>query len=263
MIDIRAVQNRLLEMACHIRCILERYEIPYIITYGTLLGAVRHKGFIPWDDDFDIYLFDDSYDYAISVLKSELPHDLFLEDRDSEPLYFHGWAHVKDLNSEAVCLQFPQDNVYSHHGLSIDLYKASLIPRENLTLFQLQERLNYINRKFRHGFLDNDDYLRTKTRLMTQIDKERQRVILSPDDMIYGFMSLDGDYLEVNEVFPIKAYQFENHFFSGPNRYHDFLTRCYGNYLELPPVEKRKPHYSQVSFHIDSTNSIVQGSNRA
>ena len=102
--------------------ILEKHDIPYFITYGTLLGAVRHKGFIPWDDDFDFYLLDEYYNEAMDVLRNELPHDMFLENEDTEPLFFHGWAHVKDLNSVASCDLYPQDGHYAHHGISVDLY---------------------------------------------------------------------------------------------------------------------------------------------
>lgn len=86
--------------------------------------GVRHKGFIPWDDDFDFYLFDESYDDALKVLKQNLPNNMFLEYFDTEPLYFHAWAHVKDLYTECDCQQFPQDGAYAHHGVSIDLYRT-------------------------------------------------------------------------------------------------------------------------------------------
>ena len=71
--DIKRVQNRLLEMAKATAAILEKNNIPYQIAFGTLLGAVRHGGFIPWDDDFDFLLFDDSYDKATEALARELP----------------------------------------------------------------------------------------------------------------------------------------------------------------------------------------------
>lgn len=249
MIDIKSVQARLLEMAECVKSILECHSIPYVITYGTLLGAVRHKGFIPWDDDFDLYLFDNTYDQAIAVLAAELPDNLFLENEDSEPLYFHGWAHVKDLNSSVICSQFPQDSLYQHHGLCIDLYKATLIPKVQLKLFQMQEKIKYFQRKLRHGLISENEYAHLTEDANRVAALEQEKVIENPTDLVYGFMSLDGDYLEVSEVFPTQSYSFEGHSFQGPREYDAFLRRCYGDYMSLPPLEKRVPHYSEVIFY--------------
>ena len=251
MIDIKKVQSRLLDMAKEIHCILERNDIPYVITYGTLLGAVRHGGFIPWDDDFDIYLFDDSYSSAIEVLRKELPSDLFLEDEESEPLYFHGWAHIKDLYSSAECDLYPQDNLYKHHGLSIDLYKATKIPRDELNLFQKREIIHYYNRKYSKGLMDESDY-HSKVEAVSAEIKKMESTLESKKERqltpIYGFMSLDGDMFEIDEVFPLKKYKFADTEFWGPNQYDSFLKRCYGDYMQLPSIEHRKPHYSNVVF---------------
>ena len=105
-----------------------------------------------------------------------------------------------------------------------------------------------MNRKHQHGFFSDSDYSRLTSPLMKEIEKEEKKGILSPEDQIYGFMSLDGDYLEVDEVFPLKPYKFEGYSFWGPNRFHDFLTRCYGDFMALPPEDKRVPHYSSVTF---------------
>ena len=110
--EVKRIQSRLLEMAVAVRDILEKHHIPYFLTYGSLLGAVRHQGFIPWDDDFDLYLFDDSYDEAMKVLGAELPGDMFLEYWETEPLFFHAWAHVKDMHSRTECESFPQENFF-------------------------------------------------------------------------------------------------------------------------------------------------------
>ena len=63
-----------------------------------------------------------------------------------------------------------------------------------------------------------------------------------------GFNVFYDDRLFLNELFPLKKYEFEGEYFYGPNNYDVFLTRCYGKYMELPPEEKRHPHYSQVIF---------------
>ena len=163
----RRVQLRLLEMAKSIRDILERHDIPYFITYGTLLGAVRHQGFIPWDDDFDFYLLAESYGQAMMVLNDELPDHLFLENEKTEPLYFHGWAHVKDLRSVADCSLFPQDNSYSHHGISVDLYKATKVKECEEKVFLLNEHINYLKRREQVGLIEpNEIYQHLESHLI-------------------------------------------------------------------------------------------------
>ena len=102
--DIRRTQNRLLEMAKQVTAILDKHNIRYTMYYGTLLGAIRHKGFIPWDDDFDLGVLDEQYDEGMEWLRMEMPESLFLEDGKSEPLYFHAWAHVADLKTMAKCV---------------------------------------------------------------------------------------------------------------------------------------------------------------
>ena len=246
--NIRPAQLRLLEMAKSVHAILDAHGIPYMISYGTLLGAVRHHGFIPWDDDFDIFLFSETYDQAINVLSAELPNTYFVENEKSEPLYFHAWAHVKDLNSEAISQIFLQDNAYSHHGLFIDLYKATKMPREKITIFQYKEALNYFHRLFLFGLMSEEKYKQRVENTQKSLLLE-SGVINRPDDLVYGYISSNNRYFEVSEVFPLKWYQFENTYFWGPNSYDSILKRIYNNYMELPPINKRLPHYSMINVY--------------
>ena len=138
-------------MAESVTRVLEKHEIPYMITLGTLLGAIRHGGFIPWDTDFDLHMFDETYDDGIEVLRENLPESLFLEDERSEPLYFHGWAHVKDTKSELINERYPQDNVYSHHGLSLDLYRLHKTMKKDVMDYINSENKKYILRRYNKG----------------------------------------------------------------------------------------------------------------
>lgn len=248
--DVRKVQKRLLEMAKAIRDILESHDIPYFITYGTLLGAVRHKGFIPWDDDFDFYLLEESYDEALCVLKKELSEDVFLEYWETEPKYFHSWAHVKDINSITECELFPQDGMYSHKGISIDLYKTKKIFEEEESSYRLSQHISYLQKRYEVGLLDKSVYYEKTKELETKYnyEVERLKAIVNKGREMYAFYLIYNDRLFLDELFPLKKYQFEDTEFYGPAIADVLLKRCYGDYMQLPPVEKRHPHYSSVRF---------------
>lgn len=247
--DVKVVQKRLLEMAVAIRNILEKENIPYIITYGTLIGAVRHKGFIPWDDDFDFFLFAETYDQAMIALKQNLPEDMFLENRDSEPNYFHYWSHVKDLKTITECKLYPQDGIYQHKGLIVDLYKATRMKLKDAELNRHQKALEYFQRIYALGIIDKEFFNKKTAELHILIEIEKKASLESEDEEeVYSFPDNKHNYFRLEELFPLKRYEFENTYFMGPQNPDQMLRRSHGDYMQLPPEDKRKPHYSKVEF---------------
>lgn len=242
--ELQRVQQRLLAMGKTIAGILERNNIPYMITFGTLLGAVRHKGFIPWDDDFDMFLFDDSYDKAMRVLQRELPSDMFLETKDSEPLYFHGYAHVKDTNTIATCAQFPHDGLYEHKGLSIDLYRAVRMDEGLLDKYLITEHIAYLGRRYKINSIDKSVYERKIGDLEMQLSALQDKIV--GKDILA--MALAERSMKIEHVFPLKKIPFEDTEFYGPADADGLLTAFYGDYMQLPSVEHRIPHYDNVVF---------------
>ena len=243
--EVARIQSRLLEMAIAVRDILEKRQIPYFLTYGSLLGAVRHQGFIPWDDDFDLYLFDDSYEEAMTALREELPEDMFLEYWETEPKFFHAWAHVKDVHSRTECEFFPHDGHYAHQGISLDLYKVKRMPFSSVASYRLGENIAYLDRRKEKGLIDPEEYDRKMKPLL-----EKKETLQPSGDHHPVFATILPilETMEVSEVLPLRRYLFEGFEFFGPADADAFLTRRYGNYMELPPVEARKPHYSSVKF---------------
>ena len=249
MLDINRIHSRLFEMAKTTKKILENNDIPYTIAFGSLIGAIRHKGFVPWDCDFDLVLFADQYEKAKQVLRENLPDDMILQDELNEPQYYHAWAHVKDKNSIACSKNYKNDDVYIHRGLSVDLYIATRIDRKKLDLFCLKENLKYRERLHKSGLIDDTEFKRNQNDLMKQIQEEEKKISAEDLGDIYA-LPLPRNYriMGIDELFPLKRYQFQDELFWGPYNADKMLTRIYGEYMKLPPVEERLPNYDSVVF---------------
>lgn len=245
-LDLRSIQNRLMEMSIAIRNVLEKHNIPYFITYGTLLGAVRHGGFIPWDDDFDFYLFDDSYDQAMELLRLHLPGDMFVEDSLTEPRFYHGWSRVKDKKTIAETINETSDNHYISHGLAIDLFKTYKTTVENEPILLHRLHVEYLERRRNVGLLSEKEYHQRLSKACSSHNEKMKNADGYKE--VYAFPSIYNDYIFPDELFPLKKYSFEGHEFYGPQNADILLKRCYGDYMQLPPSDKRTPHYSSVTF---------------
>ena len=257
LLSMEEIHARLLTMARAVSEILTRGGIPHMITFGTLLGAVRHGGFIPWDDDFDFFLFADSYDTAVRLLRAELPADIAVEDAASEPKYFHAWAHIKDRRTVALCDHYPDDSIYREKGLCIDLYLCRYMPEREIDRWRLEEDLAYRRRKAALGLITPEQLARFEADRGAKIREENAKLAAEnakltaaeapAPKMAFG-MALNERIMYEEEVLPLKTYPFEDTFFPGPADADALLTRFYGEYMQLPPPEGRRPHYSSVTY---------------
>lgn len=119
---LKKIQDIEFEMAVVIKDIFDRNGIRYVIEYGSLLGAIRHEGFIPWDDDFDFVVLEEDYEKASCALRIELPKEFILHDKFSDPAYYYSFSKVRHLNSVAEEDGFT--NNLKYNGISADLFKG-------------------------------------------------------------------------------------------------------------------------------------------
>ena len=146
---LKKLQDISFEMAIAIKDIFDRNHVRYVIEYGSLLGAVRHGGFIPWDDDFDYVVFEDDYAKASEALRRELPPTYILHDAQSDPAYMYSFSKVRHLKSIALEDRFNDQMKYK--GISIDLFKGR-IERNNKfarSLFLAKSHLESHRNKFK------------------------------------------------------------------------------------------------------------------
>ena len=246
---LKRVQARLLEMADAVTGILEKNDIRYMIAYGSLLGAVRHRGFIPWDDDFDLWLFDEEYDRAIEILRRELPPELPVHDRQSDPIYWKAWACVRDLRSEVHCSLHSDDNALRYKGLTLDLFRLKKMPAREVGAYLERENMEFLVRKLDSGTMEPAVFRERFDAAALRYAEELRAIERgegSGEEVFAFIIYLHG--IGQGSILPLRRYSFEGREFWGPNDADSVLTMCYRDYMTLPAPEKRTTHYDDVSF---------------
>lgn len=251
-LSLQECQKRLLEIAKCFDAICQRNDIPYYMIGGTLLGAIRHKGFIPWDDDMDFGVPINYYEKLMGCLEKELPKQYRLCQFEKVKNCNTVFSKIDDMETcvDDKCNKCP---LSEQLGLSIDIFPLCFCEKENESNIKLQ-KLRYIDQKVFAESMENRWYKRfCKAILRAVFPLSRKRLMKKMWKLTNSIKG--GDYLAnvfglvgERELIPLSfygrdsRYQFENAFFCGPEKYDDYLKQIYGNYMQLPPVEKRKSH---------------------
>ena len=125
--DIKQLWAAELERLDEIERVCKKYDITYFADWGTLLGAVRHKGFIPWDDDIDIMMLRDQYDLLCSHA-DEFEEPYFFQTFDTDEGYFRGHAQLRNSNTTGVLVDEVKKNVPFNQGIFIDIFPYDNVP---------------------------------------------------------------------------------------------------------------------------------------
>jgi len=249
--EIQRVQSVVLDMGVQVCQILERHQLPYFITNGTLIGAALYESFVPWDDDFDLFLFDDTYDEAMRVLSAELPNHLIVHGIENDPNYFPAWNRIKNTQTRALDsgLYNPDNRLLRYPCLSVDLYRIKKIPKSQVELYKVQEALNFFKKKNKFGIIDDIQYEQNaKPLLVKKLVLESSAVNMSDED-VFMFMVMLKQPLCYSDIFPMKRYTFNGHEFWGPQSSDALLTSLYGpDYKKIPAFENRNTRFSEVQW---------------
>ena len=231
---LRNAQLRMLDILKCVDEICQRHGLKYWLTCATLLGAVRHGGFVPWDDDLDIAMMRDDYQKLLEILPSELPENLELQSDVTEPGYVYLYAKVRDKNS-SIRETCDVNKRFKNQGLFIDIFPMEVssfaLCKVAAPLFN---RLIF-NVALKHG-TDNAFYKFNRKLLLNFVFPcFRGLSVLAPKDRVhhtFGVNFLQEKTLDM--IFPLSKVIFEGYEFNAPADPDAYLTRHFGNYMELP-----------------------------
>ncbi len=272
-----ALQRCCLNILKSVADVCDKNNLTYYMSGGTLLGAVRHQGFIPWDDDADLSMPRDDYEKFLRIAPSLLPKNLKIVNYRTDPEYQYYITRIRDTETKVEEIRIGNKNRYTN--ASIDILPLDGTPNN------LWMRKFYFLRVMIHRALMSICY-------KDSIDRNRKRVIfekllllivqklpiekaLNPSkekdkiDLIMRKYKVDdstnigclmGAY-RIKQIVPKsffgkgRMYAFESITLRGPEMYDKYLKQMYGNYMKLPSKEFQKIHFKILDIPTKKINS--------
>lgn len=254
---LKSAQIIMLRILKYLDHICEGHGLRYSLTGGTLLGAIRHQGFIPWDDDMDILMPRPDYERFIEIAPALLPMSLQTHTRQNDAQHFWSWMKIRDNNSEIIEIDAP--NYQGSHGIFVDIYPLDVFYPLHLQLDGVQRKFNWLRRKSQQwgvpwlgycsplaagliSYIKNRLYVRDLDGFNAATsklyfnpycryqDEQKRRIVLDKDDLL-----------------PLKKVPFEEIDACVIQHAEKYLEILYGpNYMTPPPPKQQKTHASFI-----------------
>lgn len=236
------------------------HNLMYVLEFGTLLGAIRHHGFIPWDDDIDVTMPRDDYN---KLLKQESIGEHYLIDN-----FYDQKEH--DTNF----IKIYDDRTYSvtkngniRCGIYIDIYPMDFIPdnkiKRSFKIIQLLYLYSATKFAEKPTRIAHNRVLQLFYNIFSHFYQKKGRAYYAEKLNLCAADTKNGNYMSVaiepdkifrriissKDYYKIKRVPFENYYFDIVENYHNRLKLEYGDYMKLPPVEKRQGHVSYQFYY--------------
>lgn len=243
---LRNHQLRMLDILKEFDRVCKEHNLKYWLTYGTCLGAVRHKGFIPWDDDLDVAMLREDFLKFVKIYKE---NDRYvLQTNINDPYYTFSFAKLRDKYS--FIKEHGHDNNYKYRGIFIDIFfiEPSYL---SISKFFSNKTLQivWLGGGGNHRILRKYLFFAKKYYLLFQISIVR--LLLRPfksKTWRIGYGALFYSERKLENIFPLKELEFEGNYFYGPCNTDAYLKALYGDYMTLPNSDKLELHttYTEI-----------------
>ena len=251
------LQNTVFQLLREFDRICRENNIEYFAVGGTLLGSVRHKGFIPWDDDVDVGMLRQEYDKFLKVAPRLLPDYYFLQHYTTDPGFVFGFTKMRD--SRTTFLESRLKNRKMNHGIYIDIFPFDYYPENQIKQEVLILKKRFLSARVRQTFLLKESDINSRigeycANILGNIVALKYPTVvevLKIRDTLYSSVprsTLVNNYYGVwgkREIVPLlwvketKELSFEGLNIMVPMFYDAYLRNIYGDYMTLPPIEKR------------------------
>ncbi len=254
---LRKIQLVQVELLNEVDRICKKHDIRYCIIAGTTLGAVRHGGYIPWDDDADVAMLREEYDKFAKVCQAELDTNKFyFQDNKYTPGYRWGYGKLRKKGTQFVRLN--QEHMPYEQGVFVDIFPLDNVPENKLKRWFHNLYCAYVRKLMwsevgKHseknplkrlayklmGCVSEDGIRRQYNKLKDKSNNKPSELVRiltfpTPKNGYYGYYK--KWYVDLADI------KFEGCTFPAAKDYDGYLSFKFGNYMELPPVEQRKVH---------------------
>ncbi|MGM9874157.1 MAG: phosphorylcholine transferase LicD [Bacilli bacterium] len=252
--------------------VCDKYNLRYFLVGGSCLGAIRHQGFIPWDDDIDVGMPREDFEKYITLQKEYEGTNFFIQTYKSDPCYIYNYAKLRDSGTTYI------ENIYKYHRINhgvwidifpIDAFVNKIMPREkyaksvkfvwwNVYLSYLPALRRKVHKRtfFKDiglniiaglSYIFDINHFRNK-----RIDKYTQKYNNSDSKMYgnhFGF-NVKKEAMDKQIFFEYIKVKFEDIEANVPKQYDTYLTNLYGDYMKFPPIEKQVGHHLNKGFSL-------------
>lgn len=246
--------------------ICKENNITYFIYGGSLLGTIRHQGFIPWDDDIDVIMFRKDYEKLNRILQKEIKEEYKFVNVLNEETYHYTWARL--MLKDTIFKEWWADQVNYTPNIFIDIFILDNIPNNKFKRFIHKWSCFTLNQMTLYAYLKYENDSKLKQIIQRSIYYLIKILPVTPSSIKKKCFETFAKYEEDNcdevcdfpaicqmpvyyktDFLPAKKAKFEDIEVLIPNNYDKVLTRMYGNYMELPPEEERfRPAPYEIDF---------------
>lgn len=255
--------------------VCEELGVNYTLSSGTLLGAVRHGGFIPWDDDIDVSMLREDYDRFVAEGQRLLPEHLFIQTHETDKNHLNGFGKIRDTST--ILKELSTQHFDMKHGVYIDIFPIDRVS-SNKIIRRLDNLFLAIIKIIKHSYhqewisntqnkvkrivkkiitpllrkcLSINRLNRIETYIRTKNNKEKNRYTYADRYMLRPTRLKDSMLMPIEMFFDYCDIEFEGYTFRAIKDWDAYLRIIYGDYMKQPPEHERIPKHKFVELEFN------------